>query len=239
MHIQAVISHWGIIIRIRKRYTLLWVNVALSPKAGLGEHKLDFTLNPPQRALSLHSEQPAQPERGALTIVFPHDCTAFSHYPSQTACGPSRSGVSSSLRPHGLSAPGSSVHGILQTRMEWVAIPFSRGSSWPRDRTHTSCGSCTAGRFLLLSHQGSPNPSQSSPEQIPYRAELKLFPDLLHNYPKWIRRGEKKKRGNRKIATTWPKRDKTVNLLLCKILARLSKLSALSNANLKGLFHLW
>ena len=27
------------------------------------------------------------------------------------------------------------VHGILQTRiLEWVAIPFSRGSSWPRDR---------------------------------------------------------------------------------------------------------
>ena len=30
--------------------------------------------------------------------------------------------------------PGSSVHGILQTRiLEWVAIPFSRGSSQPRD----------------------------------------------------------------------------------------------------------
>ena len=31
------------------------------------------------------------------------------------------------------SPPGSSVHAILQTRvLEWVAIPFSRGSSWPR-----------------------------------------------------------------------------------------------------------
>ena len=29
--------------------------------------------------------------------------------------------------------PGSSVHGILQARiLEWVAMPFSRGSSWPR-----------------------------------------------------------------------------------------------------------
>ena len=28
------------------------------------------------------------------------------------------------------------VHGILQARiMEWVAVPFSRGSSQPRDRT--------------------------------------------------------------------------------------------------------
>ena len=32
--------------------------------------------------------------------------------------------------------PGSSAHGTLQARiLEWVAIPFSRGSSWPRDRT--------------------------------------------------------------------------------------------------------
>ena len=32
--------------------------------------------------------------------------------------------------------PGSSVHRILQARiLEWVAIPFSRGSSQPRDRT--------------------------------------------------------------------------------------------------------
>ena len=31
------------------------------------------------------------------------------------------------------SLPGSSVHGILQARiLEWVAIPFSRGSSQPR-----------------------------------------------------------------------------------------------------------
>ena len=33
-----------------------------------------------------------------------------------------------------------SVHGILQARvLEWVAISFSRGSSWPRDRTQVSC----------------------------------------------------------------------------------------------------
>ena len=39
----------------------------------------------------------------------------------------------------GCSLPGSSVHGILQARvLEWVAISFSRGSSWPRDRTHVS-----------------------------------------------------------------------------------------------------
>ena len=38
------------------------------------------------------------------------------------------------------SPPGSSVHGVLQARiLEWVAIPFSRGSSQPRDRTQVSC----------------------------------------------------------------------------------------------------
>ena len=37
------------------------------------------------------------------------------------------------------SLPGSPVPGILQARIvEWVAIPFSRGSSQPRDRTRVS-----------------------------------------------------------------------------------------------------
>ena len=37
------------------------------------------------------------------------------------------------------SPPVSLVHGILQARIpEWVAIPFSRGSSQPRDWTHVS-----------------------------------------------------------------------------------------------------
>ena len=47
------------------------------------------------------------------------------------------------------------VHRILQTRiLEWVAFPFSRGSSQPRDRTQVSC---TAGGILYqLSHKGSP-----------------------------------------------------------------------------------
>ena len=46
----------------------------------------------------------------------------------------SRSVVSSSLRPH-----GHTLHGILQARiLEWVACPFSRGSSQPRDRTQVS-----------------------------------------------------------------------------------------------------
>ena len=44
-----------------------------------------------------------------------------------------------SLRPQDCSLPGSSVHGIFQaTVLEWIAISFSRGSSWLRDRTWVS-----------------------------------------------------------------------------------------------------
>ena len=38
--------------------------------------------------------------------------------------------------PSDCSLPDSSVHGIFQARiMEWLAIPFSRGSSWLKDQT--------------------------------------------------------------------------------------------------------
>ena len=42
--------------------------------------------------------------------------------------------------PMDYSPPDSSLHGILQARiLEWVAIPFSRGSSQPRDQTQVFC----------------------------------------------------------------------------------------------------
>ena len=51
--------------------------------------------------------------------------------------------------PMDCSLPGFSVHGISQARIvEWVAIPFSRGSSPPMDRTQVSC---LAGRFFIIS----------------------------------------------------------------------------------------
>ena len=54
------------------------------------------------------------------------------------------------------SPPGSSAHGILQARiLEWVAIPFFRGSSPPRDQTQVSCISCMGRQILYhLSHLG-------------------------------------------------------------------------------------
>ena len=50
--------------------------------------------------------------------------------------------------PTDCSPPGSSVYGILQARiLQWIAIPFSRGSSQSRDRTQVSC---VAGRFFTV-----------------------------------------------------------------------------------------
>ena len=46
------------------------------------------------------------------------------------------------------SPPGFSVHGILQARtLKCIAILFSRGSSWPRDRTRVLC---IAGGFFTV-----------------------------------------------------------------------------------------
>ena len=59
--------------------------------------------------------------------------------------------------PMGCSLPVSSVHGILRARiLEWVAISSSRGSSWPRDRTHISNLLNGQAGSLPLGHQGSP-----------------------------------------------------------------------------------
>ena len=51
-------------------------------------------------------------------------------------------------KPMDCSPPGSAVHrNICQARIsEWAAIPFSRGSSWPRDQT------CPLHRRQILYH---------------------------------------------------------------------------------------
>ena len=60
-------------------------------------------------------------------------------------CVWSHSVVSDSATPW---TPGSSLHGILQSRiLEWIAISFSKGSSQPRDWTRVSC---IAGRRFIL-----------------------------------------------------------------------------------------
>ena len=56
--------------------------------------------------------------------------------------------------PMDCSLPGSFVYGILQARiLEWVTIPFSKGSSGPRDRTQVSS---IADEFFTTQPAGKP-----------------------------------------------------------------------------------
>ena len=59
--------------------------------------------------------------------------------------------------PMDCSPQGSSVHGILQASLlEWVAIPFYRGSSQPRDRPQVSCIARGPWHFFLFSATAPP-----------------------------------------------------------------------------------
>ena len=63
--------------------------------------------------------------------------------------------------PMDCSPPGSSRHEILQARLlEWGAIPSSRGSSQPKDRTHVPCA---AGGFFTAEPPGKPPEWQHTP----------------------------------------------------------------------------
>ena len=56
------------------------------------------------------------------------------------------------------SPPGSSVHGISQARiLEWVAMPFSRGSSWPRSNPYLLCLLHWQADSLPLQRLGNPS----------------------------------------------------------------------------------
>ena len=65
-----------------------------------------------------------------------------------TLCGLVAQSCPTLCDPTDCSPPDFSVHGILQARiLEWIAIPFSRETSQPRDRALVSC---IAGRFFTI-----------------------------------------------------------------------------------------
>ena len=67
---------------------------------------------------------------------------------SLLGCAKSRQSCLTLCDPMDGSPPGSSVPGILQARiLEWIAMPSSRGSYRPRDRTQTSD---TARKFFII-----------------------------------------------------------------------------------------
>ena len=80
-----------------------------------------------------------------------------------------------------------SVHRILQARiLEWVAIPFSRGSSWPRDQTHVSgiVGSLLYCRWILYHWATKDSPSPQRLMQIRLSLQYVPFPTPLPPHPK-------------------------------------------------------
>ena len=70
---------------------------------------------------------------------------------TQTTEKESESENCSVVTPWTIQSMDYTVHGILQARiLEWVAFPFSRGSSQPREQTQVSC---FAGRFFANYHR--------------------------------------------------------------------------------------
>ena len=80
------------------------------------------------------------------------------------------------------SPPDSSVHGLFQARiLEWVAVLFFRGTSWPRDQTQVSC---IAGRFFTSwSTQGKPKILHMNVSSTKTGTLSILFPDILSFIP--------------------------------------------------------
>ena len=73
--------------------------------------------------------------------------------------------------PWPCSPPGPSVHEILQARiLEWVAVPFSRRSSPPRDRT---LGSFIVGGFFTVWAIGKPSDKVGPLSLTIYKSLLK------------------------------------------------------------------
>ena len=89
-----------------------------------------------------YSRKPGLPQAQQEGNVFlPYECKLFIAMLVAQSC-------LTLCDPTDCSLPGSYVHGILQSRiLEWVAIPFSRGSSQPRNQTWVSC---VAGRFFTV-----------------------------------------------------------------------------------------
>ena len=125
-------------------------------------------------------------------IRLDYSCDFFSPV-ELTFAAVSHSVAPDSLRPHGGCPPESSVHGILQERIqECVAIPLSRGYSWLRDWTWISC---TAGGFFTnwttreaigrFTH-GTQTLSLPRLPQASFLRNLYTYPRVLAGFPdKW------------------------------------------------------
>ena len=85
---------------------------------------------------------------GKFDIILLVGCVGRSHYSFVLCCAQSLQSCPTPCDPMDCGPSGSSVHRILQAGiLEWIAMPSSRGSSWPRDWTQLSY---FAGRFFTI-----------------------------------------------------------------------------------------
>ena len=138
------------------RFITLWHPIAFSQQEGLlkqtGEQGRRFLFSGlhPFR-VSIYWLHPFSKCHNFVVEPSPYD-VCVNHQSCLTLCDPMH-----------CSSPGSSV---LARILEWVAISFTRGSSWPRDWTWVSC---TAGGFFTT---WSTREAHSSP--IPLTILFKL-----------------------------------------------------------------
>ena len=120
--------------------------------------------------------------------------------------------------PMDCSPPGSSVHGIFQAWiLEWVAISFSRGSSWPRDQTLVSH---TIGRRFTIQVIREETDMQSTScemlgcmkHQLESRlpGEISITSDMQMTPPLW----QKVKKNKRASWRKWKEESEKVGLKL-------------------------
>ena len=119
-----IISYWIGILSIWPHLTSITSVKASPPKVVTLQLGLNVWIVQGQN----HSNQ------ASCTVLLQHESESEVAQSCPTLCDTMDcSPPGSSLRP------GSSIHGIFQARvLEWVAISFSRGSSWPRDQTLVS-----------------------------------------------------------------------------------------------------
>ena len=88
-------------------------------------------------------------QKDNILVVGPnYSRTKKTLYPYVYVCDQLLQSCPTLYNPMDCSQPVSFTHGILQARtLELVAMSSFKGSSSPRDQTHISCVSCTAGRF--------------------------------------------------------------------------------------------
>ena len=117
------------------------------------------------------------------------------------------------LRPHDLSPPGSSVHGIIQAGiLERVIISCSRGSSWLRGQTMSPAASALAGGLFTT------EPPRKTRDSGPYLINaMRQMHKLQKSTEQSVGNSGSKQHENMLICLGWPWEERKLQLMLEKI----------------------